>query len=361
MNILMLASSNKSFNQIRPEIEIFVGIRDRGHNVTIVIAPNSVYVPRLKKLGFKLMYCYPTRKISLKTIKALHREMTENHYDIIYATNSISIPNGAFSAIGTSVKMVAYRGTTGGAYWHDPTNYLTIFNPKVKGIVCLSEAVRQYLLPKFAHRKTRLITIYKGHDIAWYKKPPADLSEFGITDNDFPVVCVANARPHKGLRYLLEAAKELSHHNNIHILLVGLNIRTEPYISLIAESNMADRIHVTGFRHDAPELIAACKVLVLPSIREGLGRVVLESMGYGVPPIVTDSGGPAEIVENGKDGYIVPIRDAKAIAEKILELYANPKIINSMSLECRKNIETKLSIRVAIEKYIRFFEEILAN
>jgi len=361
MNILILAGSNSSFNQLRPEFEMFIGFRDRGHNVTIVIEPDSVYVPRLKELGIKLLHCYPTRKICLKTIKALRREMSKNHYDIIYLTTSKTIPNGAIAAIGSSTKVVTYRGTTGGAYWYDPTSYLTIFNPMAEGVVCLSEAVRQYLTPKFTNRKTSLVTIYKGHDIAWYDKPPADLSEFGITDKDFPVVCVANARPHKGLRYLLEAAKELSHIDNIHILLVGKDIRAEPYIGLIAASNMADRIHVTGFRHDAPELIAACKALILPSIREGLGRVVLESMGYGVPPIVTDSGGPAEVVEDGVEGYIVPIQDAKSIADKIMKLYDNPQIIESMSIECRKKIENELSIRVSIDKYISFFETLLAN
>ena len=246
MNILIVAGSNSAFNQIRPEFEMFIGLMNRGHNITIVIEQDSVYVPRLKKLGVKLLHCYPTRKICLKSIKSMRREIRKNRYDIIYATTSTTIPNGAFAAIGSSAKLVTYRGTTGGAYWYDPTNFLTIFNPKTKGIVCVSESVRQYLKPKFSNRKSRLVTIYKGHDIAWYDKPPADLSEFGITDKDFPVVCVANARPHKGLRYLLEAAKELSHIDNIHILLVGRNIRAQPYVDLIAESNMADRIHMTG-------------------------------------------------------------------------------------------------------------------
>jgi len=361
MNILILAGSNSAFNQLRPEFEMFIGWRDRGHDITVVIESDSVYVPRLKEIGIKLLHCYPIRKICPKTIRALRREMSSNHYDIIYATTSKTIPNAAFAAIGFSVKVVTYRGTTGGAHWYDPTSFLTIFNPKAEGIVCVSEAVRQYLTPKFVNRKTRLVTIHKGHDISWYDKSPADLSEFGITDKDFPVVCVANARPHKGLRYLLEAAKELSHINNIHILLVGKDIRVEPYISLIARSNMADRIHLTGFRHDAPELIAACKVLVLPSIREGLSRVILESMGYGIPPIATDSGGPTEEIENGKEGFIVPVRDAKAIADKILELYANPQIRKSMSIECRKTIKNKMSIQISIDKYIRFFEILLTS
>ncbi len=359
MNILILAGSNSSFNQLRPEFEMFIGLRDRGHHITIVIDPESVYVPRLKELGIHLLHCYPVRKICLRTIKALRSELRRSHYDIIYATTSKTIPNAAFSAIGSSAKLVTYRGTTGGAHWYDPTNYLTIFNPMAEGIVCVANAVQKHLEPKFSNRKARLVTIYKGHDIAWYDKPPADLTEFGITDKDFPIVCVANARPHKGLHYLLEAAKEISRVKNIHILLVGKGIQVAPYISQIAQSNMAERIHITGFRHDAPELIAACKILVLPSIREGLSRVVLESMGYGVPPIVTNSGGPAEEVEDGTDGYIIPIRDARAIADKILELYENPQILKSMSIACRKTIDNKMSIRVSIDKYIDFFESML--
>lgn len=360
MNILLLGGSDGSYNQLRPEFEIFIGLLNSGHDITVVLKPDSVYAPRLKELGVKLLDCYPTRKICLKAIRALRQELSGKHYDIVYASTSTTIPSAALAAIGFPAKLVIYRGTTGGAYQSDPTNYLTIFNPRADGIVCVSEAVRQYLLPRFANRKTRLVTIHKGHDISWYDKSPADLSEFGIDNDDFPVVCVANARPHKGLRYLLEAAKKLAHISDIHILLVGRNIKIEPYIGLIAESKMAERIHVTGFRDDAPEIIAACRTLVLPSVREGFPRAVMESMGYGVPAIVTDSGGCAEMVDDGRNGYVVPIKDADAIAEKILKLYEDPHLIESMSAECQKTIANEMSARVTVEKYIRFFEALLA-
>ena len=361
MNILILGGSDGAFNQLRPEFEMFIGFMEKGHQVTVVIKPDSAYVPRLKELGVRLLHCYPARKICLRSIKALRRELHENDYHIVYANTSKTIANAGFATIGFPAKFVTYRGTTGGAYWYDPTSYLTVLNPMADGIVCVSESVRQYLLPNFSTRRTKIVTIHKGHDIAWYDKPPVDLSEFGITANDFPIACVANARPHKGLHYLLEAAKKLCQVSDIHILLVGQNIGVEPYISLIAKSKMAERIHVTGFRHDAPEIIAACKTLVLPSLREGFSRAVMESMGYGVPPIVTDSGGCTEIVENGISGFVVPVKDADAIADKILELYENPQLIESMSTESRKKIETEFSTRISTDKYIRFFEALLEN
>lgn len=341
---------------------MFIGLTKRGHDISIVVKPDCLYVPRLKKLGIRVLHCYPTKKICLPAIKALRQELSTNAYDIFYANCSITIANAAFAAIGFPAKLVTYRGTVRGAYWHDPSNYLTIFNPRVDGIVCVAEAVRQYLLPKFTNRKTRLVTIHKGHDIAWYNKPPADLTEFGITDKDFPVACVANARPHKGVRYLLEAAKALSDIDNLHILLVGRNINVEPNLSLIGQSRMADRIHLAGFRHDAPELIAASKVLVLPSIGgEGLPRVVLESMGCGIPPIATDTAGTAEVVEDGRNGYVVPVEDPGAIADRVRHLYENPKLVASMSAECVKTIDNEMSVRIAIDRYIDFFEALLAG
>ena len=125
---------------------------------------------------------------------------------------------------------------------------------------------------------------------------------------------------------------------------------------------MKDRIHAIGFRTDDPELIAASDVLVQSSRSgEGLPRAVMESMGYGVPPVVTDTGGTAEVVQDGKNGFVVPREDAKAIADRVLRLYDSPQLIETMSVACRETIEQEMSADITAEKYIAFFEELLVN
>jgi L-malate glycosyltransferase len=358
LNILILPSSLGTFNQLRPELEMCIKFSELGHSVTLVIGADSVYVPRLQAAGIRMLHAFPKHKISLRTIRAVRRELQSRHYDIVYASASKTIPNAAFAALGLPVKLVTYRGTTGGAKRQDPTNYLTVLNPRADGIVCVSEAVRHHLQPR-VRRRTRLKTIAKGHDLSWYSKPPADLSEFGIKPTDFTIACVANARPHKGLQYLLEAAKQLSSFADIHILLVGRDIAKPPYLEMIAASHMAGRIHLTGFRDDAPELIAACSTLVLPSLRDGFPRVVMEAMGYGVPPIVTRSGGCEDVVEDGVSGYLVPVADAQAIADKILQLYNNPHTIAAMSAACRQRIANEFSCARSADRYLAFFTELL--
>jgi glycosyltransferase involved in cell wall biosynthesis len=362
MNILVMAGSNRAFNQIRPEFEMFIRLMKKGHNIAIVIGKESVYVPRLKKFGIKLLHCYPERKICLKTIKVLRQELRENHYDIIYATTSKTIPNAAFSAIGFPVKVVAYRGTTGGLYRHDPTAYLTILHPRVDGVVCVSEAVKKDVLKRVWKGKDRVVTIHKGHDIDWYNNKPADLSVFGITPDDFVLICAVNVRPSKGIDIMLEAANELAHLGNLHLLLVGEGMDLEPYSSLIANNRMKDRIHVTGFRTDAPELIAASDVLIQPSRSgEGLPRAVMESMGYGVPTVVTNTGGTAEVVRDGENGFVVPTEDSKAIVDRVIRLYDSPQLIKTMSVACRETIMNKMSTDATVDKYIHYFESLLVS
>ena len=90
--------------------------------------------------------------------------------------NSRAITNAAFAVIGTSVKMVNYRGTVSGAYRHDPTSYLTHLHPRVDGIICQADAVRDYMRRQ-VWRSIKIETVYKGQNLDWFTGEKADLGE----------------------------------------------------------------------------------------------------------------------------------------------------------------------------------------
>ena len=360
MKILIFASTDSSFNSIRPEAEIYIGMAKRGHKVTIITHADTEYAKRFKQHNIKVIDHHPTRKVSLQSIRIVRQELLTDNYDIVYATNSKTIPNAAFACIGLDVKFVTYRGTTGGLYRHDPSAYLTHLHPRVDGIICVSEAVREDVIRRVWKNRQNVVAIHKGHDLSWYNMPAADLREFGIPGNSFTVICAVNARPSKGINVILDASYYLADINNLHILLVGKNMDSEPYATLIKNSPMKDRIHLTGYRHDAPELIVASDVLVQPSIRgEGLPRAVMEAMGYGTPPIITTTGGGKEVVEEGITGFIVPIKDPRAIADRIRTLYQQPELLAQMSKHCREKLATDLSSQRTTDKYLDYFKSLL--
>ena len=359
MNILVVNEMRKITHSLRPEIQSYLHWAAAGHKVTI-FSPESEYRPQLEAAGINVLCSPQQRKLSWPAIKALRAELTRQHYDIIYAINSKTIPTAAFAAIGFPAKLICYRGTTNGLYRSDPTAYLTLHHPRVDGVACVSGAVTDYVKSKLWRNHDRVVTIYKGHELSWYNETPADLSEFGIPSDAFVVIAAAQFRPSKGLSVLLEASNAWAELDNLHLLLVGNGIDEATYGDAIRQSAIADRIHQTGYRNDAPRLIAASHLLVQASIRgEGLPRSIVEGLAYGVPAISTTTGGAKEILVEGETGFIVPTHDAKAIADRVTTLYQQPEKLQAMAANCRATIQNQLSSANTAQQFIDFFQSLL--
>jgi len=363
MNILVLTPKGNSFNSIRPEAEIYVSLAKAGHNVTVMTNKESKYIQRYLEHNVEVIETEHKKKIDFKIIKKTNQIIKDKNIDIIFATSSRTIPNAAFASIGTKAKLVAYRGTTGGLYRHDPASYLNILHPRVDGVICVAEAINRHVSKQVFNTSTKnIITIQKGHDESWYKQNSLDLKEFGTNTDNFNIAFVANVRHHKGLIYAIKATHYLADIKNLHILLIGSKISEEPYISEIENSGMKERIHITGYRHDVPDIMAACDLLIHPSIRkEGLPRVVLESIASGTPVVAAKNEGSMEVIEDGFNGYIVPIKDSKAIADKVRKLYESKEKLQELSDNCIYKIQNEISHKTTVKKYIEYFESLLKD
>ncbi|PSU22366.1 glycosyltransferase family 4 protein [Photobacterium kishitanii] len=361
MKIMVFSSYIDAWNSVRPEAEMIIAMAKQGHQVTVVTQGNADYVARFREQGIKVIDGYPTKKICCNTIKLLRHELKQSPYDIVYATNSRTIPNAAFACIGfPATKLVTYRGTVGGLYRHDPSAYLTHLHPRVNGVSCVADKVREDVAKQVWTNKDNVVAIHKGHDLSWYQTQAADLSTLNITANDFVIICVANARPSKGVHVLLEAMQHLVNEPNIHLLLAGRGIDTVANQQLAQQAPYPNNIHFLGYRTDVPELMAAADVQIQPSVSgEGLPKTVIEAMAMAVPSIVTTTGGNAEIVEDGISGFVVETNNARAIADKINYLYHHRVEAKSMGLKAQQYIATTLSVENTAQQHLAFFERLL--
>jgi len=364
MNILAFTATGNlsTFGSLRPELEIYISLAKAGHKIILMAQENGIYSPRLAEYGIKVIDAVHEKKIDLKNILIAKKIIKENKIDIVYATSSRGISNAIFACMGTDTKLVTYRGTTGGLYRYDPSAYLNALNPRVDGVICVSESVERHVKKQLFSNKQKAVTIYKGHDINWYNQSPIDLEKLGTNKDNFNIAFVGNIRPHKGLAYVIQAANYLSDIKNLHILLIGSKIDQEPYISDIKKSGMSKRIHICGYRDDVPSIVSACNVLIHASTRkEGLPRVILESLASGTPVIASANESSLEIIENRVNGFIVPLKDAKAIALKIRELHDSPQTLEKLKLHAKDVIKDKMSHETTVKKYIDFFESLLKN
>lgn len=360
LKLLVISSYHDSWNSVRPEAEIFIGMVKLGVDVTVMTQGDAEYVPRFKEQGVKVIAYHPKRKFQWSSIRRIRSELKSGNYDAAYLFNNKAIVNGLFAAIGLPVKMVSYRGQTGNISRFDPTCYLTHLHPRLDGIICVANAVRDDLRKHAYLPAEHVETVYKGHSLEWYQDPPADLSEFGIPAGAFVVGCIANDRPRKGLPVLLQASHALQHDHDIHLLLVGGGMDSETVQGLIADSPMKDRIHVAGFRRDAPAIIAACNVSVLPSTkREGLPKTVIEAMAYGVAPVVSDTGGSAELVVDGESGLVVEPGDSNGIAKAIMQLRKNPEYCQQVGVLAKQRINEVFHTDLSAQHTKDYFERLI--
>jgi len=109
------------------------------------------------------------------------------------------------------------------------------------------------------------------------------------------------------------------------------------------------------------ELYQQASVFALPSDEEGLGVVLLESMACGVPAVSTRSGGPDGVITDGRDGFLVPLDDAEAMADRLGRLLGDPVLNCSMGREARRTIEARYAERVAGEAFLDVWDRLLAK
>ncbi|MEX2122866.1 MAG: glycosyltransferase family 4 protein [Woeseia sp.] len=351
----------------RPTLAMFIGLHRAGIGITVVCPPQHPHYRLLADEGISTVDIRFRRNFDRAAIRQARDELIRGAYDIVHTFNNKATSNVLRAAKGLPVKIVAYRGIVGAVGFLDPMSWMRYLNPRIDRIVCVAEAIRQHFLsmrPKFLRMPAeRPVTIHKGHKLEWYSDEPADLATVGIPKGAFVVGCVANYRPRKGIEILVEAIERLPQDigRNIHLLLTG-RMDADALTRRIDRSPARDRIHRTGFREDAPSLSAACDVFCLPSTRrEGLSRAIIEAMAYGVPPIVTDSGGSPELVVDGESGIVVPVNDSNAIAVAIERLCRDAGFRERLGKAARQRIATDFRSEDTVQKTIALYRSLVTG
>ncbi|HLX05376.1 MAG TPA: glycosyltransferase family 4 protein, partial [Candidatus Binatus sp.] len=159
-----------------------------------------------------------------------------------------------------------------------------------------------------------------GVDLAMFHRQPK-------SDRTFRVLFVGTVSLRKGLPYLFEALAGLGH-PEVELCVIGaLEAEMRP---IMAKYEGTYQYLGAVPRGELHKHYSQASVLVLPSIEEGLALVQAQAMACGVPVIATENTGAADLFTDGVEGFIVPIRDAGAIREKILTLYENPSMREQM-------------------------------
>ncbi len=175
---------------------------------------------------------------------------------------------------------------------------------------------------------------------------------------NFRVLCVGRLELLKGVQYLLRAWKRLRLPGAELALIGPVLPEVEPLLAQYA----GDSVSVTGnvATGDLPELYRRADVLVFPSLCDAFGLVILEAMACGVPVIATQNTAGPDILEEGKDGFIVPIRSEIAIADRLQWFYEHRSDAAAMGCYAREKVTRSFTWQQYGDKVLEAYGRALA-
>ena len=190
-------------------------------------------------------------------------------------------------------------------------------------------------IPEEFHSKS-IVTHY-GVDTAIFE--PTTINNHNPT-----VLFVGSLLPSKGLRYLIEAMPSvIARSPDTRLIVVGCGSGQSKLEELVHALQIEQNVKFEGsvdHRKIAP-YFQQCDVFCLPTLSEAFGTVLLEAMSCAKPIVATNVGGVPDVVEHGRSGLIVPLKESKALAQAIITLFENPGLREKMGQHNRKLCEQK--------------------
>lgn len=229
----------------------------------------------------------------------------------------------------------------------------------VTAVVCNSRAVADITARLEGVPDNKLHVIYNGYPDSTLITEAAD-GETAIPQATPRLVVgiVANLRPIKRIDDLIAAiAKVVQAGHNVELRVVGGGDQG-PYKQQISDLGLEGRVHLLGSQPDPERFIQAFDIAVLCSETEGFSNAIIEYMRCGKPVICTQSGGNPEIIQDGVNGYLIPVGDVDALADRIRDLIEHPEKRRAMGKTSLAQLADRYSLDAMLAQHIKLYRTI---
>jgi len=335
-------------------------LKKKGHQIYLICRPNVPLMGKALKLGFKVFPLTMRSDFDPIILFKTWRLMRQLKIDVVLTNMDKELRFGGLAARFAGVKAIIPR--RGIDYPIKNTwIYRFAYNYLATGIIANSQSTKKSVLknsPWLNPDKIRVI--YNGVDIVRFSsKPRTNLrKELKIDQNSFLIGFVGQLNERKGVDTLLHAFRIFSKKKKATLLLVGTG-SMEKECRQLAET-CPGNVVFTGYCEDIDEIMKAIDVLVLPSLWEGFGIVLIEAMSAGKPVITTSVSNMPEIVSQGIEGYLVPPDDENKLSQAFLKLIQDPKRMIQMGNAGQKRVHEQFSLKKMVDDTEKYLLEFVA-
>jgi N,N'-diacetylbacillosaminyl-diphospho-undecaprenol alpha-1,3-N-acetylgalactosaminyltransferase len=349
-----------------------------GHEV-IAIVPYGGHFDKIGEIGVK-MVDYSLSRGSLSPISAtssileLSKILKSLNLDLLHTFTVKPNIFGTFAGKMAGVPKIVNLVEGLGSFYIDnslkskivrkiiETSYKISFR-FAKKVIFVNSDDPEYLESKGIISKDKIHIIKSvGVDTEFYKmenvpdEVQKNLRKSLDIKNQKVIIMIARAILHKGTLDFYKSAEILKDKNYKFLFVGGLDEGNK--FGMSQDFMNSGNVNWLNFRNDIRELIAISDLVVLPSYREGVPRTLLEASAMGKPIIGTNVVGVREAVDNGENGFLIPIESPEILSEKISQILENRNLHKDMSERSRQKAVSEFDIKNIVQKYIDFYKKL---
>lgn len=221
-------------------------------------------------------------------------------------------------------------------------------------MVTLSEGERKDYIAFSVSKPDKMVTIHSGVDVTRFMKARVNIKDkkksLGLNTKGLVVGTIGWLLPIKGPLYLLTAMEVIwQSHPEIQLVYVGKGELEQELRAEAFRMGVSDRVTFLGWRDDIPEIMQVLDIFVLPSLNEGMGRVLVEAMAAGKPIVASNVGGIPDLVKDGQNGFLVKPGDVNGLSFAIEKLVDDKKMREELGKKGRA-MAGNYSVEKMVEK-----------
>jgi glycosyltransferase involved in cell wall biosynthesis len=307
---------------------------------------------------------YPVAQV--RSFTHLYKIMNARRPDIVHTFFFWSILYGRLLKLAGVIKTLVENREDQGFDWgmHEYL-WLRWTNHLPDKIICVAEAVKQVVLDREGVAESRIVVLNNGVDLKQSSSGMQEITrrELGFKEDNLVLGMVANYnRPVKGVTNFLDAIPAIiAAVPSARFLLVGGGDEENLLRDKARTLGVEPYVVFAGYKKDIHRYYEIMDISVLTSFSEGLSLTLLESMGYGIPIVATRVGGNPEVVEEGRTGFLVPVNDARKLADRIVNLLQNKELRRSMGKEGRLRAEQKFRMSDVANRYLDIYKGLITD
>jgi L-malate glycosyltransferase len=337
------------------------------HVTVVCLDEPGLWASQLRKDGIPVYCVWRQPGLDLSTALKLARLFRQCRTDIIHAHQCTPWFYSALSRLFHEAPRLLLEEH--GRFFPEVKNWKraivnrTLIRRLTHRFVAVSEDIRKRLHIYEGLDYQQIEVVYNGVNPAGEltKNTRENLrNQLGFGAAEFVVGTVGRFDPIKNLPLLVQGLAEVRNTlPGIRGLLIGDGPTFSETETLVERLGLIDSVVLTGFREDAKVLVQCMDLFVLPSFSEGTSMALLEAMAGGVPVAVTDVGGNPEIVEDDRNGWLIPSGDLESLAAVILKACRNPELASSYAAAGRLQFVQRFTFERMIESYRKTYQDLL--